>query len=226
MRCSLAQFLRDHRDLAKHAEALRALAVEQNFAYWAGLGTYFQGWAQAVAGDVAGGIAEMRRGLAACQTTGAQAYVPYNLALLADMYRSAGDTLQARKLLDDALHRLGQTDARYCEAELLCIDGELKLAMSPDDHDDAEATFRRAIELARKQQAKAVELRAAICLARRVGVSRQAARGARSAHADLWLVHGRLCDRLSRRGEAPARHARLSHPQAFHKRQWIMRIAA
>ena len=162
----MAQFLRDHRDLAKHAEALRALAVEQNFAYWAGLGTYFQGWAQAVAGDVAGGIAEMRRGLAACQTTGAQAYVPYNLALLADMYRSAGDTLQARKLLDDALHRLAQTDARYCEAELLCIDGELKLAMSPDDHDDAEATFRRAIELARKQQAKAVELRAAICLAR------------------------------------------------------------
>jgi len=119
-----------------------------------------------VAGDVAGGIAEMRRGLAACQTTGAQAYVPYNLALLADMYRSAGDTLQARKLLDDALNRLAQTDARYCEAELLCIDGELKLAMSPDDHDDAEATFRRAIELARKQQAKAVELRAAICLAR------------------------------------------------------------
>jgi predicted ATPase/class 3 adenylate cyclase len=165
LRCSFAQFMRDHHDLTKHAEALRALAVEQNFAYWAGLGTYFQGWAQAVAGDVAGGIAEMRRGLAACQTTGAQAYVPYNLALLADMYRSAGDMAQARKLLDDALHRLAQTDARYCEAELLCIDGQLKVAMSADS-DDAEQTFRRAIALARKQQAKAVELRAAICLSR------------------------------------------------------------
>ena len=208
LRCSLAQFQRDHRDLAKHAEALRALAVEQNFAYWAGLGTYFQGWAQAVAGDVAGGIAEMRRGLAACQTTGAQAYVPYNLALLADMYRSAGDTLQARKLLDDALHRLAQTDARYCEAELLCIDGELKLAMSPADHDDAEATFHRAIELARKQQAKAVELRAALCLAR-AWTAQGKRREARNLLAPIhgWFTEGsataylteakRLIDRLS-----------------------------
>ena len=165
LRCSLGQFLRDHRDVAKHAEALRALAVEQNFAYWAGLGTYFQGWAQALAGDVAGGVAEMRRGLAACQTTGAQAYVPYNLALLADMYRSVNDTAQARKLLDEALHRLAQTDARYCEAELLSIDGEIKLATSPPDEDGAEEAFLRAIELSHKQQAKTVELRAATCLA-------------------------------------------------------------
>jgi predicted ATPase len=165
LRCSLGQFLRDHRDVAKHAAALRELAVEQNFAYWAGLGTYFQGWAQALVGDVAGGIAEMRRGLAACQTTGAQAYVPYNLALLADLYRSVNDTAQARKLLDEALHRLAQTEARYCEAELLSIDGELKLAMSPADDDGAEESFQRAIAMSRKQQAKAVELRATICLA-------------------------------------------------------------
>jgi predicted ATPase len=191
LRCSLGQFLRDHRDVAKYAEALRALAVEQKFAYWAGLGTYFQGWAQALAGDVAAGIAEMRRGLAACQTTGAQAYVPYNLALLADMYRSANDTVQARKLLDEALHRLGQTDARYCEAELLSIDGELKLAMSPADQTGAEESFQRAIALAHRQEAKAVELRAALCLARSWAV-----RGKRAEARDLlvsiygWFTEG------------------------------------
>ncbi len=165
LRCSLGQFMRDYGDVAKHAAMLRALAVEQGFAYWAGLGTYFQGWAQARMGDLAGGIGEMRRGLAACQTTGAQAYVPYNLALLASMYRMANDTIEARKLLDDALEQLGKTDSRYCEAELLCIDGELKLAMAQPDPNGAETLFRLAIELARRQSAKAVELRAAMCMA-------------------------------------------------------------
>jgi predicted ATPase len=166
LRCSVGQFLRDHRDVARHAEALLAVAAEQNFAYWAGLGTYFRGWARARAGEMTAGIEEMRRGLAACQSTGAQAYVPYNLALLADMCRLADDAPLGRKLLDEALDRLGQTDARYCEAELLRIDGELRLAMSRPDQDGAEASFRRAIEVARRQDAKAAELRAAMSLAR------------------------------------------------------------
>src|SRR3712207_7140253 len=65
LRCSLGQYLCDDRDVAKHAEALLAVAVEQDFAYWAGLGTYFRGWARARAGEMAAGIEEMRRGLAA-----------------------------------------------------------------------------------------------------------------------------------------------------------------
>ena len=107
----------------------------------------------------------MRRGLKACQTTGAQAYVPYNLALLADMCRAANDTAEARTLLDEALAQLAETDSRYCEAELLCIDGELKLAMAAPDRKGAEDAFRRAVALAHKQEAKAVELRAVMCLA-------------------------------------------------------------
>jgi predicted ATPase len=108
----------------------------------------------------------MRRALIACQSTGAQAYVPYNMALLADMCRRADDAPQARKLLDEALERLGRTDARYCEAELLRIDGELRLAMSRPDRDGAESSFRRAIEIAHRQDARTAELRAARSLAR------------------------------------------------------------
>jgi predicted ATPase/class 3 adenylate cyclase len=191
LRCSLGQFLRDHADVAKHAEKLCVLAAEQGFAYWAGLGAYFRGWAQARGGDLPGGIAEMRRGLAACQTTGAQAYVPYNLALLADMCRADNDTLEARRLLDEALEQLAKTDARYCEAELSCIDGELKLAMPEPDRKGAEDSFRRAVALARKQEAKAVELRAAMCLA-----FLWAAQGTRSEARDLlqpvygWFSEG------------------------------------
>ena len=59
----------------------------------------------------------MRRALAACEVTGAQAYVPYNLGLLADACRRANDARQGRELLDEALERFRKTDARYCEAE-------------------------------------------------------------------------------------------------------------
>jgi predicted ATPase len=166
LRCSVGQFLRDHHDVARHAQGLLAVAIEQEFAYWTGLGMYFRGWALAWAGEIAAGIAEMRRALIACQSTGAQAYVPYNMALLADMCRRADDAPQARKLLDEALERLGRTDARYCEAELLRIDGELRLAMSRPDRDGAETSFRRAMEIAHRQDAKIAELRAAMSLAR------------------------------------------------------------
>jgi predicted ATPase len=165
LRCSVGQFLRDHHDVARHARGLLAVAIEQEFAYWTGLGMYFRGWALAWAGEIMAGIAEMRRALEACQSTGAQAYVPYNLALLADTCRRADDAPQARKLLDQALDRLGRTDARYCEAELLRIDGELRMAMSRPDPDGAEASLRRAIEVAHRQDAKIAELRAALSLA-------------------------------------------------------------
>jgi predicted ATPase/class 3 adenylate cyclase len=164
LRCSLGQFLRDHHDVAHHVKALLALAVERDFAYWAGLATYFLGWTHSKAGDIAVGSAEMRQGLAACQSTGAQAYVPYNLALLADARRRAHDPLQGRTLLNEALDLLAQTGARYCEAELLCIDGELRLAMPQPDRPGAEDSFRRAIEIAHRQRAKMVELRATVCL--------------------------------------------------------------
>jgi predicted ATPase/class 3 adenylate cyclase/DNA-binding winged helix-turn-helix (wHTH) protein len=166
LRCSVGQFLRDHDDVARHTEALLALAVQQDFAYWVGLGMYFQGWSRAGAGEIMAGIEEMRQALAACQSTGAQAYVPYNLALLADRCRQADDAPQARKLLDEALDRLGRTDACYAEAELLRIDGEVRLAISPPDWNLAETCFRRAIEVAHRQDAKTAELRAAMSLAR------------------------------------------------------------
>ena len=144
----------------------------------------------------------MRRAFAACQATGAQAYVPYNLALLADMCRRAGDAPQGRKLLDEALDRLGRTDARYCEAELLRIDGELRLDMSRPDQDGAEASFRRAIEVAHRQDAKTVELRAAMSLARLwadLGKRRQ-------AHDLLAPIYGWFTEGFITKDLAEAKH--------------------
>lgn len=166
LRCSLGQYLGDHGDVGHHANALLTLAVERKFDYWSGFATYFQGWAMARAGDLPHGIGEMKRGLAICEATGAHAYVPYNLALLADMCRQANDVPLGRQLLDTAMIQLGQTDARYSEAVLHCVEGELRLASPQPDRSGAEASFRRAIESAHRQNAKTTELRAALCLAR------------------------------------------------------------
>jgi predicted ATPase len=186
LRCSVGQFLRNHHDVAKHAEGLLAVATEQEFAYWTGLGMYFRGWASAMSGEIIAGIEEMQLALTACQSTGAQAYVPYNLALLAEACRQAEDAPRGRKLLDEALDRLGRTDACYAEAELLRIDGELRLAMSPPDWNGAETCFRRAIEVARRQDAKTAELRAAMSFARvRAGRGQR-----RQAHDLLAPIYG------------------------------------
>jgi class 3 adenylate cyclase/predicted ATPase len=165
-RCSLSQFLRDRKDLAVHADALYAVALEQDFPYWKGFGLYLQGWVEGWAGETRSGIAKMEQGLAVCQSTGTLSYVPYNLAMLADMYQQAKDVKQSRKLLDMALDRFSRTDARYCEAELFRIEGQLRLTMTPRDLDGAEAAFKRAVGIAHDQEAKAVELRAAMSLAR------------------------------------------------------------
>ena len=152
-------------DVALNADALLSVAGKQGFAYWMGLGQYFQGWAQAWAGDMHAGIERVQRALDVCRTTGAAAYVPYNLATLVELCLRAGDAARGRKLLDMALGLLEVTDARYCEAELLRLDGELRLAMPEPDRKGAKAAFRPALEIARGQEAKAVELRIAMNLA-------------------------------------------------------------
>jgi predicted ATPase len=166
LRCSVGQLLRDGRDVARNADALLTVADEQGFAYWAGLGQYFRGWAQAWTGDTAAGVERSHCALEACRTTGAAAYVPYNVATLAELCLRAGDAARGRELLDMALGMLRATDARYCEAELLRLDGELRLTMPDPDQDGAEAAFRRALEIARGQEARIVELRVAMSLAR------------------------------------------------------------
>jgi predicted ATPase/class 3 adenylate cyclase/DNA-binding winged helix-turn-helix (wHTH) protein len=165
-RCVLDQLVRDRPNLAAHAEALSTLAAEQGFAYWLTVGTIFHGWALVEDGELAAGIARMQEGLAACRATGAKAYVPDILGMIAEAHRRAGDIRQAQKLLAEALDHVVRMDSRHVEAELHRLQGELLLASTPPDQAGVEASFRRAIDLARGQQARWWELRAALSLAR------------------------------------------------------------
>jgi predicted ATPase len=61
---------------------------------------------------------------------------------------------------------VNQTGERRYEAELYRLKGELLLQLSPDNHSESESSFKQAIDIAKRQQAKSWELRAAMSLAR------------------------------------------------------------
>ena len=178
----LYQFCREGRLAQESAETAITLCTEQGFAYYLAWGTMMRGWALADQGQDAEGIAQMRKGLAAIQATGAALRQPYYLGLLAEASGAAGDLEGGLALLTEALALVARTGERWSEAELHRLKGELLLrskgrrlefAVSPSDSafcallpEQAEASFRQALDVAGLQQAKAWELRAATSLGR------------------------------------------------------------
>jgi DNA-binding SARP family transcriptional activator/predicted ATPase len=173
--------LRREGQMAKERnEAMMQLSTEEGFPLFQVLGTTFQGWTQAMAGQVEaarpglvegacpelveGGIAQMRQGLATWQAMGAGMQRPHLLALLAEAYGSAGQAEEGLNVLAEALTFVQSSDERYYEAELYRLKGELLLIQG--DEAEAEASFDKAIEVARRQQAKSWELRATVSLCR------------------------------------------------------------
>jgi predicted ATPase len=123
------------------------LSTEQGFPFWWARGMILQGWALAGLGSREEGIAQMRQGLATYQATGAKLGRSHFLALLAE-----------------ALVAVHKTRECFYEAELYRFKGELLLARSAEHYAQAEACFRQALEVSRRQQAKSLELRAAMSL--------------------------------------------------------------
>jgi predicted ATPase len=158
----------------ERAEAAIALGDAQGFAIPVALGTVFRGWALAERyaepgagpGHVEEGIAQMQQGLVAWRATGAEAATPYILALLAEAYAKAGQCEAGLTLLAEALAVANDTGERRWEAEVYRLKGELLLACSTDNHAEAETCVHQALDVARRQDAKSLELRAATSLSR------------------------------------------------------------
>jgi predicted ATPase len=104
--------------------------------------------------------------LAALQQTGLKLYRPYFLALLAEASSQAGQPEAGLTVLAEAVTLVAATEERWWEAEVYRLQGVLLLQLSLPDVPQAEACFQRALDVARCQQAKALELRAALSLAR------------------------------------------------------------
>jgi TOMM system kinase/cyclase fusion protein len=162
----LHQLRREGQAAQERAAAAIALSTDQGFPFWEAWGTILRGWAQAEQGQSAEGIAQMRQGIAAWRATGAELQRPYYLALLAEAYGKAGHTEEGLRVLGEALTAVHKTGERQYEAELYRLTGELRLKQNVPDAQEAESCLRQAVDVARQQQAKSLELRAAMSLSR------------------------------------------------------------
>jgi predicted ATPase len=157
---------RDVRTTQELVEAALALLTEQEFGQWVGTITFWQGWVLAAQGQHEEGIAQMHQGLAARLATGAGSTQSGMRGLLAEAYGGIGQAEEGLRLLAEALAWVDTTGERYCEAEVYRIKGELLLQQAVSDVPQAEACFQQALAVARHQQAKSLELRAAMSLSR------------------------------------------------------------
>jgi len=92
-----------------------------------------RGWALAEQGQSDAGILQMREGMAACRTTGAEADRPYFLVLVAETYGREGRYDEGLAMLEEALALVDQSEERYWEAEIHRLNGELLLARSAEN---------------------------------------------------------------------------------------------
>jgi len=150
--------------LDEWASQLATVATEQGFSLWRAMGTIYRGWLKVKDGDVVEGMSLLRNGAAAYRATGAEAWVPYQIALLARACEIAGQIEEAVDLLDDGLQITKRTGERWLAAELYRHKGWLLSGRGQPEA--AEELYRKALCIAEEQGAKLWELRAAVSLAR------------------------------------------------------------
>jgi predicted ATPase len=163
---ALSQFRRDAAVTYARADTLMTLADAQGLELRLEQGRMLRGWALAMRGDAAAGVAHIRQGLAASQGVGPETLRPHWLALLAEAYAEAAHPEAGLTVIDEALTLVATTEARWWEAELHRLKGVCLLQIANPEVPDAEACFQQALEVARRQQAKSLELRAALSLTR------------------------------------------------------------
>ena len=164
----------------RQAEAMLAVSHEHDIPTLAGAGHLLVGWARAEQGQDMEGLTQMRQGLQL--NVDKQATMrPYYLSLLVDTYRRTGQVEEGLTLVEEAFSLVNRTEERVFEAELHRLKGELLLnderrtmnderrtqkAGGRSHEAEAEACFQQALDVARRQEAKSLELRAATSLAR------------------------------------------------------------
>jgi len=156
---------REWQAVQKQAETGIALSTEHGIPYWPSEAVSQRGKALAEQGQVEEGIGLIRQGLAAWRDQGVEVALPYVLALLAEAYGQAGRVEAGLNTLTEALAVVEKTAEHLSEPELYRLRGEL-LLIQGEEQVGVEANFRQAIQIARRQEAKSLELRAAISLSR------------------------------------------------------------
>jgi predicted ATPase len=148
------------------AEAAMTIGMDQEFPLEFAQAIPLRGWALAASGQGEEGITQIHQGLAAYRATGAIRDRPYYLSLVAEVSANVGQTTEGLEALAEALATLAKSGVLWWEAELYRLRGALLLQRSVAQPGEAEACFQRALDVAHRQQAKSLELRAVMSLSR------------------------------------------------------------
>jgi predicted ATPase len=146
-------------------DELIAFADERG-AYWKALGTAARGWLLAITGNSAEAVRAITSGITSLRSTETTLYEPQSLQYLATAYAELGQLNDAWRCIDEAIETIERSKEKWAEAEVHRIAGEIALRSPELDVAKAEAYFDRALVVARRQQTKSWELRAAMSMAR------------------------------------------------------------
>jgi predicted ATPase len=157
---------RNYAAASSQCDELVPLAEEKAAPLWKAWGTLFKGFALAMTDQASDAVKMINTGLAACRSTGSTFWMPWFLAHLARAHAELGQFDDACRWIGEAVMTMETTKEKWCEAEIHRTAGEIALMSPEPDAAKAQAHFERAIAIARAQQAKSWELRAATSLAR------------------------------------------------------------
>jgi DNA-binding winged helix-turn-helix (wHTH) protein/predicted ATPase len=160
------QFRRDAARVREHAEAAMRLATDGGFSLWEAHASMLHGWALAMQGQSRIGIEQITRGLAVWHVNDQRLGQPYMLSLLAEAHGLAGQPEAGLEAVAEGLAAVEAHGLRMYESALLRVRGQLLGLMPKAHHREADACFERAIDIARAQGARSLELLAALGLAR------------------------------------------------------------
>ena len=181
-----------------------ALADEKGTLFWKAFGMMNQGCILALTGKASDAVQVLTSATTAYQSTGATLFMPWYLSDLAMSYAELAQFDKARRCIGEAMTAIETSEERWYEAEFNRIAGEIILRAPKPNAAKAEAYFERALVVARQQQAKSWELRAAMSLARLWRDQGKRAAGPRTARSGLRLVYGGLRHARSEGGEGAA----------------------
>jgi tetratricopeptide (TPR) repeat protein len=217
--CIFAAIRRKSDRSTEHASALLTLAREHELPTWLMHGTFLHGWARSCGSDPEA-VTEMHEGLALARKLDIGLWRSLYGTLVAEVEADMGLVEVGLSTLDAQLLEVEQTGERWFEAEMHRVRGELLLRVQPPDVAAAESAFLRAFEIARSQQARTFELRAALSLVKLY----QATTGRNQAACEMLVAA------LAGFGASPeppeleeARRlmtVRLAHPRQGEKMQW------
>lgn len=156
--------MQDFATLRTQVRQLEKLVGEHGFALYKAAAAVWNSWLDAKDGRTSEAIALLERGRSAYQATGALWTVPLMLVQLAEVYRIAGSPMKSLDAIDDAIQLIEQTKSHWLMSEAQRLRADVLLALG--DRDAAEQGLRKSLAVARKQQAKLWEDRAAMDLAR------------------------------------------------------------